>query len=166
MAEKDNVFSSKLKQRGFADFKDFYSFTYDWLNGEGYDVSEIKYDEKVLGDTKDIKIEWEAVRKISDYFKFSMKINWTILHLKEVEVQRDGKKVKTDSGEFEIKLKGILIKDYENKWEDHPFWKFWRGVYDRYIIRTRISQYEDKLFEECDEFLAQCKSFLALEGKR
>ncbi len=166
MAEKDKIFESKIKQVGFANFKDYYSFMYDWLNGEEYDVSEDKYSETIEGDATKIEIEWTAFRKISDYFKFELKIAWKVLNMKTVEVERDGKKVKIQSGTFELKVKGYLVKDYENKWEDRPFWKFLRGVYDRYIIRTRIIQYEDKLFGECDNFLAQAKSFLAIEGKR
>mgnify|MGYP001595893206 CR=1 FL=1 len=166
MAEKDTIFSAKIKQVGLANFKDFYSFAYDWLVGEGYDITEKKYSEKVGGDSKDIDIEWDAVRKISDYFKFVMNITWQILGLKDAEVVKDNKKIITNKASFEIKVKGILNKDYENKWEDHPFWKFLRGVYDRYIIRTRVTEYENKLFRECDEFLSQCKAFLAIEGKR
>jgi hypothetical protein len=40
-----------------------------------------------------------------------------------------------------------------------------RGVYDKYIVRARVEDYERKLFGEADEFLAQMKAFLALEGK-
>ena len=44
--------------------------------------------------------------------------------------------------------------------------KFLRGVYDRYIIRSRIEDYEGKLYEETQEVVEQCKAFLVLETKR
>lgn len=166
MAEKDKVFDGKIKQTGMAPFKEFYSFSYDWIMSEGYDLIEKRYAEKVTGDSKDIEIEWEAMKKISDYFKFHIKIDWIILGMKEMEAEVDGRKIKTNKASFEIKVKGTLIKDYENKWEDQPFWKFLRGVYDRYIIRARIHQYEQKLFMEANDFLNQCKSFLAMESRR
>jgi len=166
MAEKDTVFKGKFKQKGIFDFKDFYAFAYDWLNGEGYNVTENVYSEEITGDSKKIEIEWVAKKKISDYFRFVIKINWMIIGLKNVEVEREGKKLKMNSGQVEVKISGVLEKDYENKWEDHPFWKFLRGVYDRYIIRSRIEQYEDKLEGEVDEFIAQCKAYLVLEGKK
>lgn len=166
MAEKDTVFSGKIKQKGIFDFKDFYSYSYDLLIEEGYSVSEKVYSEEITGDSKKIDISWEASKTISDYFKFSIKINWTIIGLKEVEVMKEGKKVKMNNASVEIKVKGVLVKDYENRWENHPFWKFLRGIYERYIIRSRIDDYESKLQGEAEEFIAQCKSYLALEGKK
>ena len=166
MVEKDNVFTSKIKQSGIFDFKEFYRFAYEWLDGEGYDVSEDKYSEKVSPQGKEIEIDWTAKRKISDYFRFVGKIKWRILGMKDVEVQKNGEKLKMNKGTAEIKAKGVLEKDYEHRWEDNPFFKFLRGIYDRYIIRARIDQYETKLVKEMDEFLGQCKSFLAIEAQR
>tara|TARA_Y100000310_G_C20626244_1_gene786055 strand:+ start:756 stop:1256 length:501 start_codon:yes stop_codon:yes gene_type:complete len=166
MAEKDTVFSGKFAQKGIFNFKDFYGFAYNWLRGEGYSLTEKKYSEEITGDSKKIEIEWEAKRKISDYFKFTMSIRWIVFGLKNVEIQREGKKLKMNSGQIEVRIKGVLIKDYENRWDDHPFWKFLRGIYDRYIIKSRIDQYEDKLKEEVEEFIAQSKAYLVLEGKK
>ena len=165
MAEKDTVFSGKLKQKGIFDFKDIYAFTYDWLVSEGYKVTEKVYSEEITGDSKKIEIEWQAKKKISDYFQFLVKVRWMVLGLKNVEVQREGKKIKMNSGQVEIKIAGVLIKDYEHKWEDAPIWKFFRGIYDRYIVRTRIEQYEERLLEEVNEYVAQAKSLLAIETK-
>lgn len=165
MAEKDSVFKGKLKQAGIFDFKEFYSFVYDWLKGEGYGVSEKTYSEKVAGDAKDIDVNWEAKKKVSDYFKFVIKVDWKILGMKKVKVKKEDKEVSMNSGLIELKFSSVLVKDYENKWEDHPFWKFMRGIYDRYIIRTRIDSYEGNLGDETDELIAQCKSFLAIEAK-
>ena len=69
-------------------------------------------------------------------------MSWKILGMKSIEVQRDGKKVKMNSGVVEIKFSAVLVKDYENRWEDAPVWKFLRGVYDKYLIRGRIEDYE------------------------
>ena len=66
----------------------------------------------------------------------------------------------------EIKAAGYLEKDYENRWERNPLAKFLRGAYDKYIIRSRIEQYEDKVAAEVDEAMAQIKAFLALEARR
>jgi hypothetical protein len=95
-----------------------------------------------------------------------VQVDWMILGLKSVEVQREGKKLKMNSGQVELKIKGVLVKDYEHKWEDRPIWKFLRGVYDRYIVKSRIEDYEDKLKEEVEEFIAQSKAFLVIEGMR
>ena len=164
MVEKDTIFKGKIKQTGVFDFKDFYSFVYDWLVGEDYDVTEKRYTEKVAGEAKDVEIEWDATKKISDYFKNQIKVDWRILGMKDVKVKKDGKEVSMNSAVVEIKFAAVLQKDYESRWEDHPLWKFLRGLYDRYIIRARIIEYENKLFGEVNELINQCKAFLSIEA--
>ncbi len=166
MSEKDLIHKGRIKHRGLFDFKDVYEFIYDYLADDNYDIFERKYTEKVKGSSKDVEIKWEASKEVSDYFRFVIVIEWIILGMKSVEVTREGKKIKIDSGSIEIKFKSFLVKDYESRWENHPFWKFLRGLYDRYIIRTRIEQYEEKLLAEIMEFSSQIKSFLAIETKQ
>mgnify|MGYP005644995711 CR=1 FL=1 len=163
--EKDQIYKGKIKHGGIFHFKDYYSFAYDWIISEGYDLTEKKYSEKVAGDAKEIEIEWEAFRKISDYFQFRIKIRWMILGMKDVEVQREGKKVKMNSGTLEVSFTAVIEKDYENRWENKPFFRFLRGVYDRYLIRNRVDDYEQRLVEELLELIDQSKAFLALEAK-
>lgn len=166
MSEKDIIFRGRINQTGIFSFKDFYSFTYDWLKEENYDVFEKKYTEKVKGDSKDVEITWSAEREISDYFKFVITIDWVIIGMKSVDVQKEGKKIKMDSATLGLRFKAILVKDYEDRWENYPLWKFMRGLYEKYIIKNRVDQYQIKLLEELEEFISQCKSFLALEGRR
>lgn len=165
MAEKDKVFSTKLKYTGIWDFKQVYRFVYDWLSDSGYSLKETNYSEKIKPDGKEIEIRWEAKRKISDYFQFLITIDWLILGMTETEVQKEGAKMKMNKGYLEIKFSAVLVKDYEHRWENTALIKFLRGVYDRYIIKGRVEGYEDKLMGEIDELIAQTKAFLAIEGK-
>lgn len=165
MAERDKIFESKVVHQGIFDFKETYGFAYKWLVDEGYLITEKKYSEKVRPDGKEVEIEWVVWRKISDYFKFYATIRWRIFRMTSVEVEKNGVKVKMENGQPEIKIQGYLERDYEKKWEGRAFRKFLRGVYDRYIIKHRIEQYEAKLFSELDEFATQLKSFLTLEGE-
>jgi|SRR3989338_9577777 len=166
MAEKDKVLAGKVKQSGIFSFSELYEFLYDWFNDENYRVTEKKYSEKILGDSKTVEIEWESNKKVSDYFRFQIKLQWLITGLKKVEVKKEDQKITMNSGTVEIKYTAYLVKDYENRWENQAFWKFLRGVYDRYIIRTRIDQYEDKVEDELREVVAQTKAFLALEARK
>jgi len=164
MVEKDKVWSGKLKHSGIIDFSELYAFAYNWLVEEEYFVVEKVYNEKITGSGKEIEIKWVASRKISDYFRFQLKFTWRII-LVPVEVERNGKRAKAESAKLEIKIEGVLEKDYEHRWENSSFLKFLRGVYDRYIIRGRIEDYETKLYLEIEEFRKEIKSFLVLSGK-
>jgi len=167
MVEKEVIFGSKIKNTGPVNFKEFYRFCYDWLTDESnLIVIEEKYVEKISGDIKAMDIVWTGFRKITDYFKFEIKVTWRITNMREIEIVKDGKKVKMNDGAVEIKVKGTLIRDYESKFEQSAFKKFLRGVYEKWVIPSRIEQYEDKLIEDADEFLDQAKAYLDLEGQK
>lgn len=168
MGEKDKLFESKIKSSGIFDFAEFYKFCYDWLTEETElnIFSEDKYVEKLSGDSKNIDIEWTGKRKVTDYFRFEMKVKFRIIGLKKIEITRDGRKQKTNEGSVEVSIKSSLERDYEGKYETGPFKRFLRGVYDKWIIPGRIDQMEDKLVGDSNEFLEEAKAFLALEGKK
>ena len=167
MPEKDNIFSNKIKYAGIFNFADFYKFCYDWLSEEmKYIVSEDKYKEKLVGEAKDLELEWVPFRKITDYFKFEMKLNFRILGLTNTEITKNGIKIKTNKGTVELGVKGYLVKDYDGKFEKTAFQKFLRGIYEKWVIASRVDEYEDKLISDCEEFLNQAKAYLDLEGKK
>jgi len=168
MAEKDVVFESKLKSSLIFDFRNTYQFAYEWLQNEQYDTQEEEYSEKVGAGSKEVEFKWKSTRKVSDYFKFEIVSKFRILRLTEVEVKDEatGKVSKMNKGDFEVKVTGTLIKDYDNKWIRDSYMKFFRAVYEKYVIPSRVKFYENKLWGECDEYLAQVKSYLSLSGKK
>jgi len=167
MPERDKLFGTKLKHKGIFDFKETYRILFEWLVDEGYDVNEKGYKEVVgAGGAKELEIKWIALKKISDYFRFMIEIDFHPLGMTDVEVEIDGVKQKMQKGLFEVKAQGILLKDYEERWTGNAFFKFLRSIYDKFIIPNRINEYEGKLIGEVDEFVAQAKSFLNLTGKR
>ncbi len=166
MAEKDKITETKVKWSGLFDFKETYQFMHRWLSDQDYWIEEKKYLEEISGDAKKIEIKWTASKKISDYFKFEIKLDWRIIGMTSVEVDQGGKKVKMNKGSFECKFSSTLIKDWAGAWDATPMQKFMRGIYERFIIEGRIRSYEDKLYGEMDEAAEQLKAFLTIEGKK
>ncbi|GAI68932.1 unnamed protein product, partial [marine sediment metagenome] len=115
---------------------------------------------------KDIDVTWKGERKVTDYFKFQIEVKFRLLGLTDVEATQQGIKIKTNQGMVEIKVKGILIRDYEGKFETSAFRKFLRSIYEKWVIPSRVVQFEEKLISDSDEFLNQAKAYLDLEGKR
>ena len=167
MAEKDTIFSSKIKYSGIFSFNDFYEFCYSWLSDElGLTMTEKKYSEKLAGDTKTIDIEWTGNKKYTDYFRYEISVDFQITGLKKVEVTQNGVKVNTNSGSVEIKVKGVLSRDYEGKFETSAFNKFLRGIYEKWVIPGRITEFNTKVANDSSDFLDQAKAWLDLEGKK
>jgi len=167
MVERDVLISTKVRHVGIFDFKETYRILFEWLIDQGYDFNEKNYKEVIgAGGAKEIEIEWEALRKVSDYFRYQLIVKWKIIGMTSVEVEIDGVKQKMNKGDLSLEFKTVLLKDYEERWSKKPFLNFLRTLYDRYLIRERITAYEAKLIQEMEELVAQSKSFLALTGRR
>jgi len=168
MSEKDVIFKTKLKVKdGIYNYGDFYKFCYNWLTQEVGLNSFAKrgYSEKIAGDSKEIDIKWEGLKNISDYFRMEVKVTFKFLGLKKIEAVKDGVKIKANqAASTEMEVKGMLVRDYKGKFETSGIAKFWRGVYERWVIPERIDQIEDKVSGELDEFVGQVKAYFALEG--
>ena len=146
MAEKETIFSSRIKYNGIFSFKNFYKFCYDWLNEEsGLSIAEDKYGEKLTGDSKELEVKWSGSKKMTDYFKFEAEIVFKVLNLTKVEVNKEGVKVEMNKGSVEVEIKGILVRDYDGKFETTAFKKFLRSLYEKWVIASRIEHYEDKI---------------------
>jgi hypothetical protein len=167
MVERDVLISTKVRHVGLFDFKETYRILFEWFIDQGFDFNEKSYKEVAgAGGAKELEIEWECVRKVSDYFKFYIKTVWKIIGMTSVEVEVDGVKQKMNKGDLTITFSSVLLKDYEEKWSKTPFLNFLRTLYDRYLIKERITAYEMKLITEMEQLVAQAKSFLALTGRR
>jgi len=168
MVDKKQVIKEKVDYQGVFNFKDFYKYAHQFFKNENYDaVIEEKYEEKLASpDERNIKIEWNAQKSISDYFKIRIDAKFEITNMINVEVEIDGKRKKMNKGGISVDIKGTLIRDPESKWEVTPFYKFIREIYDKYIIPTRIAQQEEKVSSDVIAFKEHLKSFLEIYGKR
>ncbi|MDP1728770.1 MAG: hypothetical protein Q8L27_01035 [archaeon] len=165
MVEKDTLIKTKIKHNGIFDFKETYRILFEWLIDKGYDLNEKGYKEVLqAGGAKEIEVDWDAVKKVSDYFKNQITIKFHPMGMTSVEVEVDGVKQKMNKGAMDIEIACTLLKDYEERWSNGPFVKFLRALYDKYLIRERVEQYEGKLIAEMNEFVAQAKAFLAMTG--
>ena len=161
MVEKDKVAGGKITHSGIFSFKEAYNFLYSWLTDYDFRVVEKKYSEKVKGEGKDIDVEWHASRTLTDYFKFELKVEWRV---EGMVTLKDPKGM--NSGKVSVKINGTLVRDPKNKWDASALSKFLRGIYDKFVIFSKIEEYRGRLSEEIDEALAQIKSFLSLEARR
>ncbi|MBS3083506.1 hypothetical protein J4423_01745 [Candidatus Pacearchaeota archaeon] len=167
MAEKDVILKEKVKFVGYAKFNDLYSYAFDWVKGEGYKIIEDTYTEKVKGNAKDLEIVWKASKKITDYFKVEIEFKWRIFGMEDVEVEVDGKKKKMNKFvELGIEIKGTLVKDFANQWNVSGTTKFFREIYNKYVIPGRTVQMEEKVEKDVQDFKEEVKAFLELTGKK
>ena len=167
MAEKDLVAKEKVEYSGIFLFSGLYGFAHSWLKDkEDYNVGEYKYSEKVSGNSREIAIEWAASKKMGDYFKAEIKVEFKVTDLTDVEVEIDGNKKRMNKGKVVVEFKGALIKDYSSKWEDKPLNKFLREVYNKYITPQRVEDMEGKVVGDTRKLKEEMKAYLEIQGQR
>lgn len=168
MAEEETIFNSKIRHVGLFQFSEFYKFCYNWLRDETNltTFSEDKYSEKLKGEAKEIDIKWTGHRDITDYFRIKIEVIFAIKNLTQVKIKKGGVEIDSNKGDIEVKVKGMLVKDYLGKFEMSAFKKFLRSFYEKYIILSTVKEFRGRIVADCDEFLTQAKAYLDLEGKK
>ncbi len=166
MPEKDLVIKEKIENSGLFDFPAFYSYAHSWFINEQYGVVEEKYSERVSGNKRDLVIEWKATKKFSDYFKVEIAVKFEIGEMTEVEAEIDGKTKKMNKGKVVVEIKAVLVKDHESKWESSWSSRFFRDIYNKYIIPTRVFAMNNKAEDDVKKFKEEIKAFLELSGRR
>ena len=130
-------------------------------------LTEDKYEEKIKGDEKEVKILWTALKKVTDYFRIKLEVKWTARGMTDVEAEIDGKKKQMNKfSELKIDIKGTLEKDYESKWTGSPIQKFMKDVYNKFVIPATTTQREEEIREAVIGFKDEMKAFFDLICKR
>jgi len=163
MAEKKLVIDQKrLNYTGLFSVTDLYQLIDNWLREYAYDKFE-KKNEEIVGPTgKDIILELRPWLKITDYAKNEIRIKIFMKDVKEVEVEKDGSKIKLNQGEVQMIFDGYTVTDYENRWENKPVFVFLRAIFDKYIFEFYSNKFEDVLIEDVNHLYMTVKSFLNL----
>ena len=164
MSERDVIIDNlKIKQRAVFDMGELYKVMFRWFSRNNYDFQEKEYSESAMPEgAKKLEIGWLSNKKISDYIKFHIDVKFLIIGLTSTEVEVGNVKTKTNTGDLEMRVSAWLEMDYEDKYSSSPIPKFLRDLYDKYIIKSRIENYEAQIHEECYELVAEVKSFLNL----
>ena len=140
--------------------KNLYKLIHDWLDDEGFTDMygsrgsdgnpEIFYLERILGSgSKEHRRRWRAIRDPTDskYYRYFLKIDFTTVNMKSIEVMHQGYKMKTDRGDCIIDIEAWLQLDYNDEWQSHPILKkvdklFRNRIYKEQIETHRINLYK------------------------
>ena len=158
----DFLKEERIQFEGIFDLKELYKHAHDWLEWRKYDIEEKKYKEKVKPTGKELEIKWEATRDIDEYTQFLIKVKWQIFGLTDVEVQKEGKKVKMNKGEVNVYVTAALVLDWKDKWEERPFLKFLQSFFEKYLYKGTLDRLKSEIWKEGWEFFNEIKAFLHL----
>ncbi|MBW2966111.1 hypothetical protein KY342_03330 [Candidatus Woesearchaeota archaeon] len=174
--------SFRVKFKDIFNLKEFYKAMHEWMleygwssvesDGltieEGDDHYETLYLEKQdAGGAKEMWWWWrlQKLPVSNSYYKWHMDIDSHVLYMLPAEVMREGKKLKVNKGEVEVKIWAYLEFDYLGQWSKHPVLKMFNKIFPNRIFKKEL--YEDhklELYREMYTFQAYVKRWFKLRS--
>tara|TARA_Y100000310_G_C20662180_1_gene805384 strand:+ start:264 stop:809 length:546 start_codon:yes stop_codon:yes gene_type:complete len=110
------------------------------------------------------QIEWQAspwkIMAGAEYARHMIKIRILAKDLKKVDVIKDGKKSKLDTGELSVTIDGFIETDIDGRWEQKPFFLFLRTIYDNFIYKIYTERFESRLVHDINQLSHAIKQYL------
>ncbi|MGV8140892.1 MAG: hypothetical protein ACP5NW_00460 [Candidatus Woesearchaeota archaeon] len=161
--------------------KNLYKLLYSWLDEEGFsDIyderigvggsgnPETFYLERISGTaSKEHRIRWRCIRKPSGstYYRYYLKMDWTTLNMKSIEVMHQGYKMKTDRGDVIISIEAWLQLDYDQEWDKSSFLSrpFIQRLFRHRIYKEQVESYKVDLYKTAYRLQNTIKQYLKLK---
>lgn len=136
-----------VKHRGFFNFQEVITAIQDFFSENYYDtVQWAQYKFKIPSPAgAEYEIEVKGSRKVTEYVKFHQRVYLRVFDMREVEIVRDGKKVKTNDGRLHVEVKPTVEFDWQGRFKKGgAFGKFYQWLHDFFrghIIKYKIEDY-------------------------
>jgi flagellar biosynthesis chaperone FliJ len=162
--EESIVSGSKVKYKGNFDLELLYSNLRDWFILSKFSDpckdGESKYSERVKPNGKQIEILWKVKKEEEDgYFLHEMDLSFFINGLNEVETEKNGKKIKINSGDIEITFNSKFTENANNSWIEDSFM---HKLYRKMGLRDRAEASKIELYKDTMKIMDEVKSFFNL----
>jgi len=116
-----SVLDAKLlvRYKGVFDFEGLYRMMHAWLINKRFLFHEKLYKDKVSTPFgNELEVKWEAEKKVTEYIREYITVYFHLWDFSEVEIIKDGKKMKMTKSRMEIYLDCELEMDYTKKFQD------------------------------------------------
>lgn len=144
-----------LSYEGDLDLRELYRLVKSWLKDRGFFLIEKEHE----GTLEKFKSKWDAERKVDDYARYVIKVTIEANKLKQISIQNKN----LYNGEFSVAFESYIEKDYEDRLERKPLLKFFRGVYGKYVEKSREENYERELKALTTSFYNEIKAYFGLK---
>ncbi|MGV8141415.1 MAG: hypothetical protein ACP5NW_03160 [Candidatus Woesearchaeota archaeon] len=121
LGEKFEILDTPLliKYKGVFDFDGMYKMMHTWLVSKRFLFQEDTYKDKIYTPFgNELEITWNAERKVTEFIKEYITIEFHLWDFAEAEVIKDGKKTKMTKARMEMKIFAYLELDYSKKFSE------------------------------------------------
>ncbi len=122
------------KHKGFLNIPELVKFVRGWLSSELYLFFETKHVHKSDED----EIEVYGKRKLNEYVQYTLYVEMKAEEISEVEIVKEGQKIKTQKGRIKVTVHGTMNLDWQKRFAGNKFLQYIQDFYHRYIIKEKI----------------------------
>ncbi|MBU2589564.1 MAG: hypothetical protein KKA65_03115 [Nanoarchaeota archaeon] len=151
-----------VKKSGILDFDKLFKAIPKWMKDYNYDPMEKSHSEKKTPTGIYIESSWKGSRKVTEYVKFIITVDVLLRDLTDVAVQDDkGKQVKRQKGRVELVFNAKMEKNYKKNINEDKgsLGNFFKMIYEKYVAKSELEKYEDKLYDETTDFIETLKGY-------
>ena len=158
------VTKSKFQYEGLFIIQDLYKVVDEYYEEKGYDKREIKNAEIVRDDgVRFLELMFEPWKKITDYAKSVIKLQIIMEDVREVEIERNGLKIRAHHGRVLCVFDAYVETDYESIWERSVTRAVIRVLYDRFFLKHYTKQYNAEVLDDYKMLVYHIKTFLNMQ---
>lgn len=144
-----------IRHRGFFNFAELQRAMRQWFIDEEFNMVDIPgYQQKFatpVGVEHEYKIK--AYKNVTEYVRFHFNVFVRVYDLRDIEIIRDGKKVKLQDGKIMIRVTPTLEFDWQKRFGGSKFIKALDEFLRKYVLRYKIADYwEDMIAEKQNEY--------------
>ncbi len=146
------------------DQKELYRYFQKWLSERGYDIAEIDYTEKILSEGKKLyAFNWLCDKRVDDYTKFMISIDFKA-QAENVQIElHDGKKKTAQHGTVTVKIATYMEKDIDSDWtlnKRTAYSTLIREIYDKMVVKGKWASFQGKLGKDAQALMNDLKTYL------
>lgn len=127
----------KIKVEGVYDLTKVYKVVKEFMTDRKYRYYEDKNVTKMKKKGVEVNFKARGERKVDGYVRYDLLVDIESYYTKKVKYQDK----LVDRGITEITVKANMILDYKNEFEFNKWGRFLRTIYNKYIIRFKLSEF-------------------------
>ncbi len=157
------VYDLRISYNGPVKIADVYKEVEEWIKQKGLNKELKKKAENLTPKGK--KLEWtiECWKNINTFTKGVVRLRSFFTDVKEIEVKRKGRRIKTQQANVLLQIDGILETDLSQRWEQTPLFYFIRALLDKYVWPFYSGRYDGIVSGDANDLLKTLQSFFNLQ---
>lgn len=162
MSEKHTIkVGDTVTYTGLFDYNELFALINNFFEQAGYDKRIGNSTNNMSDDKKEVIVGLKIWKPISEYIKYNVSVNISAKY-KDIEIRIDDKPRIVQDGKVTVSISGAVITDYQNSWEYKPEYFFLRTLFNKFIYKVKMTDWDGILKNQLNHLKAETSSYLNL----